>query len=1114
MKADLSRDTFRKQKHYSSVRIQQGRVQVDADWNEELDILGHRTRTETVDVIGHCGVPMAAGGVHVVAAVTDLSAEEQARDENQGAAPLAGGGDFYISGGRLYADGSLCENEQIVPYSAQPHLPSPPLANSAGIYLAYLDVWQRHVTALEDDEIREKALGGVDTATRTQTLWQVRCLQVGNPGDAIACLTPLAAYDDAIAAPSGRLAAQVQPGGSSTDPCIVPSSAGYRRLENQLYRVEVHDGGNLGNATFKWSRENGTVVAHWESQNVDQITVSSTGRDTTLGFNTGDWVELIDDERELLGLPGTLVRLLEVSDNVLTLETATATDTTSLADFQTHPRVRRWDGAGLLQPGNSDWLDLEDGVQISVSNGSYRSGDYWLIPARTNTGGVEWPIDESTGNPALRSPAGIDHSYCRLAILTHDGSGWTAVEDCRPPFPALTQFKQLFYVSGDGQEALPNAELDRPLQVGVSNGQHPVAGARVSFTRIDGDGTLLPGSGTEESGTATERIVITGSDGIAECRWQLGAATGPRTHRVEARLLDVIDNPRHLPIRFTASLSLAAHVYYDGNVCPPLAAADTVQDAIDTLAHQATITAWAGNGQEAIPGTPLTNPLQVVVSNACGPIANATVNFTPEANGRAASSLAGLAGATPGDTLSVTTDADGMAEAYWQLDPDLALTCQYLLAELIDAGGVAIRHPARFYFNGCHTQDRTCLQFLDELRSNGIVREPPDGPLGLAVRADPLGGNSISYTAAIAYVNGCRRLVEAGAMNISGDGRHQLVVDDAGQLLINNAATANNAALVANIYLLEGVIMRIVDLRLDVTHLDDRVETNTREIATRRQDRKRFIPLLVRTIADVHYEDGRNLLLSAEAGADLTLDGRDPWMTARDTNNLIRIPHDARRNSDLESIPLPIDIPARLIEYDGLGGLFLTPSASDADNPLAIYHMRISTRQVRTIDLSFIAPGLGVPDESIGPPTAIGIDYHFVWLSIPIAEAPEYSLLLVLNLRDLSIELLTIFYRTSAFCFDGRTMWLEIRIATGAVTTMLYGFDVGSGEIDVGGVVPLQGTVDDVVFDGAYLWVVSGSTAFRRIDVRTLETTIVEDREFSGARLICDGSNILVVESD
>jgi len=39
MKADLTRDTFNPAKHYSRVMMQQGRVAVDADWNEQASIL-------------------------------------------------------------------------------------------------------------------------------------------------------------------------------------------------------------------------------------------------------------------------------------------------------------------------------------------------------------------------------------------------------------------------------------------------------------------------------------------------------------------------------------------------------------------------------------------------------------------------------------------------------------------------------------------------------------------------------------------------------------------------------------------------------------------------------------------------------------------------------------------------------------------------------------------------------------------------------------------------------------------------------------------------------------------------------------------------------------------
>ena len=43
MKGDFTRDLFDPTKHYSGVLMQQGRVQLDADWNEQDSIQRNRT---------------------------------------------------------------------------------------------------------------------------------------------------------------------------------------------------------------------------------------------------------------------------------------------------------------------------------------------------------------------------------------------------------------------------------------------------------------------------------------------------------------------------------------------------------------------------------------------------------------------------------------------------------------------------------------------------------------------------------------------------------------------------------------------------------------------------------------------------------------------------------------------------------------------------------------------------------------------------------------------------------------------------------------------------------------------------------------------------------------
>ena len=41
LRGDITRDTFDPSKHFSRVLMQQGRVQLDADWNEQISILVH-----------------------------------------------------------------------------------------------------------------------------------------------------------------------------------------------------------------------------------------------------------------------------------------------------------------------------------------------------------------------------------------------------------------------------------------------------------------------------------------------------------------------------------------------------------------------------------------------------------------------------------------------------------------------------------------------------------------------------------------------------------------------------------------------------------------------------------------------------------------------------------------------------------------------------------------------------------------------------------------------------------------------------------------------------------------------------------------------------------------
>jgi hypothetical protein len=160
--------------------MQQGRVQLDAEWNEQQDIIAHRAGAEAVDSIGAAGAPKHQAAFGIVLKPADLTPPERDRVEALGLMALAPG-DFLLTPGRFYVDGTLCEVEDYFRLSWQPDFPdAKAIALQNGEkHLVYLDVWQRHLTALDDEGIREKALGGPDTTTRTKTVWQVKTKPIG-----------------------------------------------------------------------------------------------------------------------------------------------------------------------------------------------------------------------------------------------------------------------------------------------------------------------------------------------------------------------------------------------------------------------------------------------------------------------------------------------------------------------------------------------------------------------------------------------------------------------------------------------------------------------------------------------------------------------------------------------------------------------------------------------------------------------------------------------------------------------------------------------------------------------------------------------------------------------
>jgi hypothetical protein len=407
---------------YSGVLAQQGRLLLDAELNEQNTILLDYLRRLTTDLIGPFAGPIHHAGFTV---------QPVAQDGKYRAVQL-GRGHYYVYGLR-------CE----APAPDQPADQELALGEHEAPFLVYLVVWEQAVSAIQAPELIDPALsaGVPDTTRRSQVRWRpVAGRKLPMRDDDLTGLDPesiIGAFHEYNTDPDGRpmLGARAHSaGGPEPGPATAPAPWGYRGVENQLYRVEVHRGGDAAEATFKWSRDNGSVefglesLSEPDSDGVRTATLQRVWYDTQQGLEVGDWVEFVDDHWAPLGRPAALMQVHGIR---LAARQVTLRDGEGRRDLDArlHPLLRRWDQQpddqaadhGIpLQQADRKWFELEDGVQIrfEAPAARYERGDFWLIPARTATSGVLWPQSrDAQPAPLAITPDGPARYLAPLALL-------------------------------------------------------------------------------------------------------------------------------------------------------------------------------------------------------------------------------------------------------------------------------------------------------------------------------------------------------------------------------------------------------------------------------------------------------------------------------------------------------------------------------------------------------------------------------------------------------------------------------------------------------------------------------------------------------------------------
>jgi hypothetical protein len=456
---DFTFDPFHYRDGVSRVLIQQGRVQLDSDANEQTETILRFLRNLARDVIGpHGGV----GDSFFIELAGSPAALRIRR------------GEYYVDGIRcvLPQDGELWEiiddeskaaQRQALPLEKLANYVAPGAEANGKELLLYLDVFERHISSAEDDTLREVALLGADTASRAVIVWQIRALILD--AEFRELMSRAAAYDwpfvqsidDLYAALNVRLRTGIRMraqaiGSDSTNPCIISPEARYRGTENRLFRVEIHDEGTAPGIqpvrppAFKWSADNGSIVYPIVKVDGTTLHLGSLGRDARTQLCVNDWVEVVDDDVVLHPRPHPLLQVHEVHPETMTVVLSAPPDAPAGSQPAKRPILRRWasDLVPIRPLTPEQWIELADGVQVAFSRlphpeAGFRSGDYWLIPTRTANGELAWPRDDQ-GAPLAMPPNGIEHHYAPLASwaagrATATSSG--TVSDLRRTFEHL-----------------------------------------------------------------------------------------------------------------------------------------------------------------------------------------------------------------------------------------------------------------------------------------------------------------------------------------------------------------------------------------------------------------------------------------------------------------------------------------------------------------------------------------------------------------------------------------------------------------------------------------------------------------------------------------------------
>jgi hypothetical protein len=481
---DLSRHATDFRKNYTGVRMQQGRVLTDDDFNEQARLDAEDTRRTRIDVIGPVGSPddgflITNPTFHAFGTTFTIKA-----------------GSFYLGGQRLTLDADEVYHLQ-KDWLQQGAVAGdrPPMPRGARFDFAYLETWQQPVSAIEDSELFEVALGGPDTSARLRNLHRVRVLQGVTGAD---CNEAWAALLESLSTqgtrnqefelvPDARLRVEADGSSGTADLCSPPVAGGYLGAENQAIRVQL-----VSPTECTWGFDNAAplyrvqlgVDTTAQRRRITLLTLPKDQAHWPLANQTVElipWSAVLANGQKISELHGHLAKVTtsyNPDDNFFEIDgaplndasgqpfgetwkqrTGPGGDASTLDDEGEFFYLRVWNRgadttspARIAIPANGVVPLARTGLRVRFSGTQLRTDDFWIIAARPDAPNTFVPWELATN----RRPHGVRRWIAPLAVIHWPGGDnfGSVVNDCRDTFLPLTRIRSCCTVTvGDGNES-------------------------------------------------------------------------------------------------------------------------------------------------------------------------------------------------------------------------------------------------------------------------------------------------------------------------------------------------------------------------------------------------------------------------------------------------------------------------------------------------------------------------------------------------------------------------------------------------------------------------------------------------------------------------------------